>query len=762
MARQFNGTSDYLQSATAIDLSGTDQVTVSVWLWVNSYTDSNGLPVETSAQFYTNSGTLILSPDCSGPVGFFAGCRASTGYGSGTTLASRGAAGAWHHYVIEFNMGATLAVVAAYLDGVSVSLGSEGLTGSQGGGDFAANILNIGARNGGASNFFAGRIAQLAFWKGSLLSGTDAAAVYHGTPQSASIQPTYYWTIEGSASPEPATVGSVALNVHGTTQVADPTTGTYTLTGPTSGTIGVASTNFTVTPSASYTGTITITPSGGGLSTPITLTWSASSTAQTFTITPTSAGTVTLTPTNSGSLANPSALTYTANAATASSYTLTGPSSGTVNVASTNFTVTPNGVYTGTVTITPSGGGLSTAITLTWSSSSSAQTFTITPTAPGNVTLTPTNNGSLTNPSALSYTASAAPASSYTLTGPSSGTVGTASSNYTVTPNGGYTGTITITPSGGGLSTPITLTWSASSTAQTFTITPTSAGTVTLTPTNNGSLANPSALTYTANAATATSYTLTGPSSGTVNVASTNFTVTPNGVYTGTVTITPSGGGLSTAITLTWSSSSTAQTFTITPTATGNVTLTPTNSGSLSNPSALTYTSNAAAYTILPSDLWDNGYSNNVGGNYYFASTFAKLIYSTDHTTITLGVYCTFYTTFPAWSTCSIRVNGADYQTQACTANGAQTLTFTLPTGTKTVEIIGGGTSDPSGTIIGTFMVNVAFSGGTFATKQTPVAANRLVVYGDSIAVGADATVLELQGWTNLVRDVARERQPAL
>lgn len=47
MARQFNGTSDYLQSATAIDLSGTDQVTVSVWLWVNSYTDSNGLPVET-------------------------------------------------------------------------------------------------------------------------------------------------------------------------------------------------------------------------------------------------------------------------------------------------------------------------------------------------------------------------------------------------------------------------------------------------------------------------------------------------------------------------------------------------------------------------------------------------------------------------------------------------------------------------------------------------------------------------------------------
>ena len=211
------------------------------------------------AQFYTNSGTLILSPDCSGPVGFFAGCRASTGYGSGTTLGSRGAAGAWHHYVIEFNMGATLAVVAAYLDGVSVSLGSEGLTGSQGGGDFAANILNIGATT--AVPAISSRAESL-----NLPSGKDRCSAVRTPPPSITeplSRPPSSRPITGrsrGASPEPATVGSVALNVHGTTQVADPTTGTYTLTGPTSGTIGVASTNFTVTPSASYTGTITITP----------------------------------------------------------------------------------------------------------------------------------------------------------------------------------------------------------------------------------------------------------------------------------------------------------------------------------------------------------------------------------------------------------------------------------------------------------------------------------------------------------------------
>ena len=64
------------------------------------------------------------------------------------------------------------------------------------------------------------------------------------------------------------------------------------------------------------------------------------------------------------------------------------------------------GIYTGTITITPSGGGLSTPIVLTFNASSSPQTFTITPTSPGAVTLTPSNGGGLTNPSSLIYTAS--------------------------------------------------------------------------------------------------------------------------------------------------------------------------------------------------------------------------------------------------------------------------------------------------------------------------------------------------------------------
>jgi lysophospholipase L1-like esterase len=71
-----------------------------------------------------------------------------------------------------------------------------------------------------------------------------------------------------------------------------------------------------------------------------------------------------------------------------STFTFSGPSSGSINSASTNFTVTPDNLYTGTVTITPSGGGLSTPTVLTFTDSATPQTFTITPTAAGAVTLT--------------------------------------------------------------------------------------------------------------------------------------------------------------------------------------------------------------------------------------------------------------------------------------------------------------------------------------------------------------------------------------
>jgi hypothetical protein len=165
--------------------------------------------------------------------------------------------------------------------------------------------------------------------------------------------------------------------------------------------VGTSVASITVTPTASKGASAAIRVNGivvnsGSTSGPIAL--SNGTTTITIVVTApdnTTTRTYTLTVTKGGA------------AAIATAYTLTAPSpaSGVVGAASGNFTVTPNGPYTGAITITPSGGSLSAPVTLNFSNSSTAKTFTITPTAAGRVTLTPANNGSLTDPAAVTYTA---------------------------------------------------------------------------------------------------------------------------------------------------------------------------------------------------------------------------------------------------------------------------------------------------------------------------------------------------------------------
>ena len=180
----------------------------------------------------------------------------------------------------------------------------------------------------------------------------------------------------------------------------------------------------------------------------------------------------------------------------ASGYTLTGPSGGALNTASSNFTVTPNNAYNGTIAITPSGGGLSSPITLTFNNSAASQTFTITPTAVGPVTLTPTNSGSLTNPPALMYA-----------TPPGAPTIGTATAG-----NGQATVTFTAPASTGGSAiTSYTATCGSqgvSGTASPITVTGLSNGTsytCTVTASNAVGISAPSAASNSVTPATGTS-----------------------------------------------------------------------------------------------------------------------------------------------------------------------------------------------------------------------------------------------------------------
>lgn len=281
------------------------------------------------------------------------------------------------------------------------------------------------------------------------------------------------------------------------TSTATAATG-FTFTGPVGGNVGVPSANFNVTPNGSYTGTVTPDAGGGGGAfTPTSLSWSNDLSLKTFTYTPTTSGVKTISLTNSGALTNPTALNYAAASGSATTFQFTGPSSGEVHIPSSSFTVTPNGSYNGTVTPVAVGGGTFSPSVLTWNNTEEPQNFVYIPASEGGKSISLSNSLGLTNPALISFTATPNSARSVSLLGPTEGYVGELSSDFTIIPDGVYTGTITLSAGiGGGTFTPTYLTWSGNSAAKYFNYTPDTEGLKTITITPEGGLAVPGTLSY--------------------------------------------------------------------------------------------------------------------------------------------------------------------------------------------------------------------------------------------------------------------------
>ncbi len=214
--------------------------------------------------------------------------------------------------------------------------------------------------------------------------------------------------------------------------------------------------------------------SAGGTFTPTTVSISSGSPTGSFTYTPASTGAKNISTTNNGSLGNPITIVYTVTSGVATAITMSGPISGTVGSPSSNFSIGANGSITGTVVITPSDsgqGGTFTPATVSISSGTPTATFTYTAASAGAKTIAVINNGSLTNPSNVTYTATLANATAVTMSGPTSGTVGVASTNFTIGANGTITGTVVVTPSdsgGGGAFTPTSVSISSGTPTATF------------------------------------------------------------------------------------------------------------------------------------------------------------------------------------------------------------------------------------------------------------------------------------------------------
>jgi hypothetical protein len=188
------------------------------------------------------------------------------------------------------------------------------------------------------------------------------------------------------------------------------------------------------------------------------------------------------------------------------------------------------------------------------------------------------------------FSATDAAATSYTFTGPNSGVVSNASTNFIVTPNDDYAGTIIPASTGAGTFSPTSLTWTGDAISKTFTYTPTSTSgsPYTISVTSSPAITNPTSISYTVNT---NSYTLTGPTIGGVNNAST-FTIAPAGNYTGTITSASTGSGTFSPTSLTWTNESIPKTFTYTPTSTTGSphTISVTSSPTFTNPTSISFT----------------------------------------------------------------------------------------------------------------------------------------------------------------------------
>jgi len=220
MARQFNGTNQSLQSASTINLSTYNKITVAYWINVNAYS-ATYVHVETSAISDSTAGTFgIFSDNTANQYIQLVGDA-----GASNVSVAHPSAGAWHHYVhiYDFTASSTFEIPQVWIDAVAQNPTGAGPNNTVNFGNFALNLMS---RNN-TTYFTPGQFGEFAIWGNYLFNQTDVSALYNGGPPSGGALATtvqsgslvYYNQIRGTTSPEPATVGTVALTVNGATAV---------------------------------------------------------------------------------------------------------------------------------------------------------------------------------------------------------------------------------------------------------------------------------------------------------------------------------------------------------------------------------------------------------------------------------------------------------------------------------------------------------------------------------------------------------------
>lgn len=161
-------------------------------------------------------------------------------------------------------------------------------------------------------------------------------------------------------------------------------------------------------------------------------------------------------------------------------------------------------------------------------------------------------------------------------------------------------------------------------------------------------------------------------------------------------------------------------------------------------------------YTFTPMQFSDSGpLVNKI--RYFQTSAFASVDLQTTADALQIAAYSSIYQAFPSFSEIGVYVNGVFNQSIPVTTSSVVADVF-LPSGDKVVSLVNGLQSKPS-TLIGSFVGVIKSSAPVTQVNLTPT--NRILLYGDSITVGGNATVATRDGWGMLLRNAYRPNSVA-
>jgi hypothetical protein len=236
VARQANGTTQYLVSASTLNLSAFNKMSFSFWIQINTLDTTRRYALNFGDDGTQNGCSAIIVADTSSLQQVFTksvGGYTAIGFPYMT-------ANVWHHMAvnIDFSVTATpsptvpqVMIPNVWIDGTAITCTNTASSAASG--PLVNGLLRLFSHVTG-TNFLNGQIAEIAIYAGYLLTSTDVTNLRNAgagrDPRTVGSGLAYYWPLMGTTSPEPALVGGIAMTVSGATSSTHPFSNTWLTT----------------------------------------------------------------------------------------------------------------------------------------------------------------------------------------------------------------------------------------------------------------------------------------------------------------------------------------------------------------------------------------------------------------------------------------------------------------------------------------------------------------------------------------------------